>query len=106
MSHRIVKRPQATLGIWETADYIAQDDLAQAEAFVEAVDQTLTFLADFPESGDKVPTRKQHLQGLRLWQVKGFPNHLILYRLVQGDVEVLAVFHGARHLPAVLRELS
>lgn len=35
---KVVKRPRAVLGIWENADYLAEDNAKVAESFMEAVD--------------------------------------------------------------------
>jgi plasmid stabilization system protein ParE len=106
MSLKIVKRPKAILDILAIADYLAKDDDRLAGEFIDAVDVSLRFLADFPHSGEVVPTRKPEYQGLRLWQIKGFPNHLILFRATEDQVEVFDVFHGSRDLPSVLRSLT
>jgi toxin ParE1/3/4 len=103
---RIVrKRLDALLAVWDFADRIAKDNPLAAEEFVHAVDTSFEFLARFPESGEVVRTRKKRLRGVRLWQVKGFRNYVILYRATDAEVEILTVFHGARNLLLVLRAL-
>ncbi|MFO0967754.1 MAG: type II toxin-antitoxin system RelE/ParE family toxin [Gemmataceae bacterium] len=94
------------MDIWEIADYIARDSLDAAERFVVAVDESIEFLRDFPASGQPISSRKRKLAGLRLWQVKGFPNHMICFRADEGRIEVFAVFQGNRLLSKVLRELA
>jgi toxin ParE1/3/4 len=105
MSRDFHVRASVVLATAEIADRIARDNPAAADRFVAAVKETGEFLRDFPESGDVVATRKRRLRGLRLWQVKGFRNYLILYRTTKDAVEILTVFHGARNLPWILRGL-
>lgn len=103
---RIVrKRLDASLAVWEIADRIAKDNPMAAEEFVHAADASFEFLARFPQSGDLIRTRKKHLRGVRLWQVRGFRNYVILYRATDAELEILTVFHGARNLLRVLRSL-
>jgi toxin ParE1/3/4 len=106
MAREIVQKTRAVLEILELADFIALDKPQSAAKFLAAVDETMEFLADFPDCGEKVPTRRPLLKGLRLWQVKGFPNHLVLFRLVEEKIEILSVFHGARSLPGILKDLG
>ena len=105
MTRIVRKRLDASLAVWEIADRIARDNPVAAEEFIQAVDASFEFLARFPQSGDVVRTRKKHLRGIRLWQVKGFRNYVILYRTSDAEVEILTVFHGARNLLRVLRSL-
>jgi toxin ParE1/3/4 len=48
-----------------------------------------------PEVG---PARQDIALGLRLLPVE---RYVILYRIIDGGVEVVRVVHGARHLPAL-----
>lgn len=45
-----------------------------------------------------------HLQGIRRWKVKGFPNFLIFYRSTDEGVEIIRILHGARDLDAIFQE--
>jgi plasmid stabilization system protein ParE len=69
----IRKRLDASLAVWQIADRIGEDNPIAAEEFVHAADASFEFLAHFPQSGEAVKTRKEHLRGVRLWQVKGVP---------------------------------
>jgi plasmid stabilization system protein ParE len=36
------------------------------------------------------------LDGIRVWPVAGFKNHLIFYRVLIDEIEVVRVIHGSR----------
>jgi len=48
--------------------------------------------------------RNPHAQNVRSFPLKGFPNHLVYYRAVEGGIEVLRVLHGARDIDAIFEE--
>jgi toxin ParE1/3/4 len=98
---RIIQRLEAKLGVIEIADHIAQDNLEAAERFMQAVEESYGFLADFPESGEPWETPNPKYSKTRFWQVRGFPNHLIFFRPIRDGIEVLQVIHAARDLQAL-----
>jgi plasmid stabilization system protein ParE len=42
------------------------------------------------------------LDGIRMWPIPDFPNHLIFYRLIETGVEIVRVLHSARDIALVL----
>jgi toxin ParE1/3/4 len=38
---------------------------------------------------------------MRVWPVKGFENHLIFFRPIDGGIEVIRVLHAARDIESV-----
>jgi toxin ParE1/3/4 len=70
---------------------------------MDAVEQTSEFLLANSEAGAFYPAENNRLAGIRVFQVRGFPNHLIFYRELANGIEVLRVLHGARNVDAVLR---
>ena len=71
-------------------DFIARDNPGAAERTVAAIGAFVDALRDHPNLG-----RPGRLIGTRELIVAGTP-YVIPYRVVGDDVEVLAVFHGAR----------
>ena len=61
-------------------------------------------LEAMPGMGRRYETDNARLQDLRVWPVKGFPNHLIFYRATPNGIEVVHVLHGARDLDSALGE--
>jgi plasmid stabilization system protein ParE len=58
--------------------------------------ETLDLLAQSPELGQVMPRSKKKYGDVRIWQVKGFPNHLVFYRPSDDRIEVLRILHASR----------
>ncbi|HEY5207801.1 MAG TPA: type II toxin-antitoxin system RelE/ParE family toxin [Roseiarcus sp.] len=74
-------------------DFIARDNPAAAKRIVVGVVASVDALRDHPNLG-----RPGRLTGTRELVVSGTP-YLVPYRALGDDVEILAVFHGARRWP-------
>jgi plasmid stabilization system protein ParE len=82
------------------ASYIAQDSLATAERFLDAFEKTLDLLTKSPLIGNLYPFRHPRLGGIRRFFVKGFPNHLIFYRVhpKRQTIEIIRVLYASRDI--------
>ena len=89
-------------GIFDYLDEHAGESVA--DRFYDAVIETVERLVRSPNLGERFPTQNPKLQGMRVWRVDGFPQHLIFYRPVDGRLEILRVFHGARDYATILGE--
>lgn len=80
-------------GIWF---YIAQDNPAAADKFIQAVVTRFPKLAAMPGLG-----RPREELSLRL---RSFPvgRYVIFYRTIENGIEIVRVLHGARDLPPLL----
>lgn len=96
-------RPQARHDIVDLAVYIADHSPDAASRFLNAVEHTCDFLLANPQAGAFYPTECIRLFDLRVFQVRGFPNHLVFYREKAKGIEVLRVLHGARNVDSILR---
>ena len=94
---RVIRSPEAQSDVDEIAAHIAQDNLDAALRWLDSVDEAFKLLARFPGAG---PMREELAAGLRSFP-KG--SYLILYRPMEGGVEVVRVLHGARNLRRVFR---
>ena len=99
MAHRVVWLRAAEQDLDAIADYIADDSPAYASAVVQKMLAAAANLAEFPLIGKAVPE----------WSDKTIRELLVytyrlIYRIDNDSVLVLAVIHGARLLPDVLRE--
>ena len=103
MSARIRRRPKVVEDVEGIADFIARDSLEFALRFVESVEATLSWLADFPGAGAPFHSDAPELQNIRTFRVKDFPNHIIFYRRHADAIEVIRIIHGARDLDAELQ---
>lgn len=92
---RIIWSPLAIERAAEIAVYIAQDDTAAAENWVNAVFAKVERLKSFPESGRVVPEiSNQNFRELI------YGNYRIIYRIEKKQVSVLTIRHGKQILPA------
>lgn len=100
----IRRRPQAIAAIIEQADYIGQDSLAADERFLDATEATLRELEAMPCLGRPYFSENPRLTDLRVRRVKGFRNHLIFYKPINGGVEFIHLLHAARDIGHVLED--
>lgn len=91
---RWLKRALANLEA--EAEYISRDSHAAAQRLVMAIEQAVHLLASHPALG-----RPGRVEGTRELVVAGTP-YIIPYRVREGRVEVLRVFHAARKWPPKL----
>lgn len=87
----------------ELAGHISLDSITTASRFLDSAFSTMAWLTTAPKAGSEVRSRLKRLAGLRRWPIDGFPNHLIIYRPVEGGIEVVRIFHGASNWPTKLR---
>jgi toxin ParE1/3/4 len=95
---------EALQDLVEIFDYLDLRSETVADRFYSAVAKTVQQLLDSPELGERCRFRNPKMKGIRVWQITGFPNHLIFYR-PQGDtLQILRVLHGARDYAAMFNE--
>lgn len=75
--------------IWQ---YVATDDAVAADALLDRIDAACSGLVDQPTLG---PSRDDIRPGLRYLVVGAY---LVLYRIIDGGVEIVRVVHGRRDL--------
>jgi toxin ParE1/3/4 len=78
------------LGIWE---YIATHDEIAADRYLDHLSSRPCELIQHPELGRK---RDEILKGIRSLLSR---NHLIFYRIVENQIQVLRILHGSMDLP-------
>ena len=76
--------------IWH---FIATDNPAAADKFLEALNSRFLMLVSMPEMGRK---REELLPQLRSF---AFGNYVTFYRIGESGIEIVRVLHGARDLP-------
>jgi plasmid stabilization system protein ParE len=89
----------AELDLDEIWEYIANDNVASADRWVEKLFGAFEFIASNPGIGHK----RQDLTSFPVlfWPVGAY---LILYRAKPDQVEIVAVTQGARDIPSFLRK--
>jgi toxin ParE1/3/4 len=103
MTSQLIFRPEVRGDLLEIVRYLSTRSPRAAEHFPDNARRTLEFLTTMPNIGSLKHFRRKHLSGLRSWPVRGFPNHIIYYRPITSGIEVIAILHGARNIPVVLR---
>lgn len=80
------------LDIWR---YIALDNEAAADLFIDRLIRNFRLLGDFPRAGRR---RDEFRRGYRSFPVG---EYLIFYRIARTHIAVMRVLHGRRNLEAV-----
>ncbi len=105
MSKKINKRDAAKIAIIEIADYLSTDSVVVGARFMDAIERTLDFLVSMPEIAGRWESDHPRLQGVRVWPVDGFPNHLLFYRPVGDGIDLIFVCHASRELDKLLKSV-
>jgi toxin ParE1/3/4 len=105
MAIEIVQRTQSWIDILNCAERIEADSPNAAERFFDAIEESFEFLSRFPEAASVIETEDDRVAGLRLWPMKRFPRHLILYRYRDDRVEVLRIIHASQDIAPILEDL-
>jgi plasmid stabilization system protein ParE len=89
----------ADLDLDEIWEYIAQDNIAAADRWIDKLFDAFDKLARNPGMGHK----RQDLTAypILFWPVGAY---LILYRVQKEFIEIVAVTQGARDIPSFLRQ--
>ena len=92
---RVLRTATAKSDLSTIADFIAADNPAAAERWLDEVDQTLSVIAAYPHIGERVdqlaPGIRRHSMG----------QYLLFYRPIDGGIELRRVLHGARNIEAL-----
>lgn len=91
----ILKRPQALIDLSEIWAYIAEDSIANADAFAALIDNKPHLLAKQPGMGR---SRPELGQGLRSFVVG---HYVVFYRPGSKGIEIVRVLHGARDIDTI-----
>jgi toxin ParE1/3/4 len=93
---RVVFRPEANADLAAIALTIAEHSVSRAKQFVKRLRDRCSILAQHPEAGRLRPELGEGIRAL-------FERpYLLLYRVDGEIVEIVAVIHAMRDLPAAL----
>lgn len=84
----------------EISEYLAEESIDAAEAFLSRVDERLTQLAEFPQIGRVVPELERH-NVTRFREVVLSPWRFV-YREEKNEIFVITVFDGRRNIEDIL----
>jgi toxin ParE1/3/4 len=91
---KLIWSPLAVDKVSEIAAYIAQENLAAAEKWVDGVFRKVEDLQNFSESGRIVPETKNKTIRELIYR-----NYRLIYRLEEKRISLLTVRHGKQILP-------
>ena len=100
----VVLRERARRDIDEAVDhYLTEAGPAVALDFVDALEDTRRQIGEQPASGSPRYAHELDIPGLRFRGAGQFP-YLLFYVEREAEVDVWRVLHGARDIPAWMRE--
>lgn len=97
---RIVRRQLAGADIAEIWDYIVEDSVAQADAWVDRLDVKLHLLSTQPMMGQARDALSPRLRSVP------FGRYVIFYEPLADGIDVVRVLHSARDIDAALEKDS
>jgi toxin ParE1/3/4 len=61
-------------------------------------------IAQMPSLGKQRDFSNPLLKEIRMWFVKGFEKHLVIYRQTENGIEIVRLLHSARDIESILSE--
>lgn len=102
---KIAYNPKALDDILKSALYLVGEASEEtAERFLDAVDESLSKLAEMPLMERILDLNHNELKGVHVWRVKGFEKWPIFYKPINGGIEIIRVLHGSRDIQKALNE--
>lgn len=92
---RVVRRPLAGVDIADIWDFIAEDSVTQADAWVDRLDSKLRLLATQPLMGRSRDELSPNLRS------QPFGRYVIFYEPLSDSIDVVRVIHSARDIESV-----
>lgn len=81
--------PDAVAEAEEAREWYAERSLQAAAGFLDELDQAIASVVESPKRWP------EHLHGSRRYVLQRYP-FLVVYRVVEGVVEIIAIAHGRR----------
>lgn len=91
----ILKRPAAKNDLLDIWEYIADDSVNQADAFINKINQKLLTIASSPTIGS---VRNELAEGLRSFSVG---RYVIFYHPMSEGIDVVRILHGSRDIGGI-----
>jgi antitoxin ParD1/3/4 len=93
--------PLAKADIFDIWSYIAEDNIDIADRVEQAIYEACASVAESPTRGHSRSdiTRRP----LRFWTLTRYPDYTVVYRPETSPLQIVAVLHGKRNSPLVLK---
>lgn len=92
---KIKRKPAAKADLLDIWEYVAADDIEQADRLLDAIEIQCQKLSRFPRLGR---ARDELLPSLRSFPVG---NYVVFYRPSKDGIEIIRVLHGRRDVSGV-----
>jgi len=89
---RVTRRPQAEIDVLEIWAYIAEDSVAEADRWVDRLDQSLALWATQPKMGRERPELTAGLRSLP------FGRYVVFFEPLADGIDVVRVMHGSQDI--------
>ena len=99
---QIIILPQAKRDAREIDEFLAAQDPAVADRFLENLQSTLELQASIPTLGSPWISQNPATASLRWTRVRAFTKYVIFLRVIGSVMEVVRIIHGARDLDELL----
>ena len=90
----VTRRPQANIDIFDIWEYIAEDSVAEADRWVDRLDEKFSLWATQPEMGR---SRDELEPGIRSF---AFGRYVVFFAPLANGIDVVRVLHGSRDIDA------
>jgi antitoxin ParD1/3/4 len=94
--------PLAKADIFNIWSFIAQDNEDAAGRVELEIYNTCAFLAEAPLRGHCRPDLTS--RPVRFWTLTRYPNYIVVYLPQTAPLQVIAVLHGKRNVPRILKQ--
>ncbi len=89
---RVIRRPLAELDILEIWDFIAEDNITEADLWIDRLDEKLLLWATQPMMGR---SRDELATGLRSF---AFGRYVVFFLPISDGLDVVRVLHASRDI--------
>jgi toxin ParE1/3/4 len=90
--------PEANRDLSEIIDYFTNRNIDAGEHFVDEFEKKCKYLPNFPNMGRSYENIRVDLRGVPL------DGYVILYRVINGGIEIVRVVSGYRNLESLFTE--
>jgi len=100
----VIRRERADRDVEDAVEYYwAEAGDAAALGFLDTLERAFQHIARNAAAGSPWYAHELNLPGLRAWRLRRYP-YLVLYVERDDRIDVWRVLHGARDIPAWMRE--